>query len=92
MKTKRQEVDWKTMLGTDLLKTVVLLEKHAPCFVVEAIDEVSRRAGQGNSFVPVIFENDTPPLYDHEVPNWLKVFPFSLLSAHQRKKRGWGRG
>jgi len=76
----RRKTDW-TLLTNDALKfSYDLLCLHQSPYEIDAMNEIERRISAGTWL-----DLDAPPPLIHNVPNWLTVFPFSLL---WRQKRG----
>jgi len=76
----RRQTDWTKLSNDDLKFAYDLLALHQSPFEVDAMNEISRRLT-----VDVWLDLDSPPPLIHNVPNWLTVFPFTLL---WRQKRG----
>lgn len=81
--TFRQDTKWDLMSNEDLKFALDLLFRHgSTSYLADALEEVDRRIDRGTwiDIDDVIINVD-------DLPGWLRVWPFCLLSRQQRQKR-----
>ncbi len=81
--TFRQNTDFSRMTNEQLKFSLDLLFRHqATDYLVLALEEVERRIDRGEWL-----DLEDAVINTDDLPAWLTVWPFCLLSRQQRKKR-----
>lgn len=81
--SSRQNTDWASMSNENLKFALDLLFRHqATGDLVAALEEVQRRIDRG-----AWLDLDEAVINTDDLPTWLTIWPFCLLSRQQRKKR-----